>query len=117
MATDRPKKGGVGMLPAMTEKDWQKQVVDLAKILGWRVYHPFLSKWSEKGWPDLALVRERVVYAELKRENGKVSPSQVEWIYALTAAGQEVYVWRPSDFDEVARILQHRQTPEKEGER
>lgn len=94
--------------PVMTEKDWQKQVVDLAKVLGWRCYHPFLSKWSEKGWPDLALIRERVVYVELKRAGGKLSEHQSDWLDALRAAGAEVYVWYPCDFDRAAQVLQEK---------
>jgi len=35
-----------------------RQVIDLARLLGWDfIYHPQLSKWSEKGWPDLFLAR------------------------------------------------------------
>ena len=50
--------------PALTEAQLQRQVIEYAKMLRWRVYHPFLSKWSEKGFPDLTLVRgDRLVFA------------------------------------------------------
>ena len=39
----------------ITEREFQRQVLDLAGGR-WSVYHPALSKWSERGWPDLALV-------------------------------------------------------------
>ena len=59
----------------VTEKEFMRQVSDLARIFGWRVYHPWLSIHSERGWPDLALVKPpRLILAELKRENGRVSP-------------------------------------------
>ena len=106
--------------PPLTEKDFQRQVVELAKILGWRVYHPFLSKWSERGFPDLTMVRardRRLLFAELKREKGVVSEAQREWIDLLGAldighdrphaddVSVEVFVWRPSDWDEIERVL------------
>lgn len=94
-------------LPAVTEKDFQKQVVDLARILGWTVYHPMLSKWSERGWPDLTMVRPpRLVLAELKREKGTTSPDQDRWLGMLAACpGVEVFLWKPSDLERVAEIL------------
>ena len=36
----------------IAEKDFQKQVLELAKLYRWHAYHPALSKWSERGWPD-----------------------------------------------------------------
>jgi hypothetical protein len=91
----------------LTEKDWQRQVVDLAKTFRWTHYHPYLSIRSPRGWPDLALCRPpRLVLAELKSEKGKTSPAQDHWIELLRACdGVEVYVWRPADFDDVAEVL------------
>ena len=37
----------------VSEKDFQRQVLELAKLYRWHAYHPALSKWSERGWPDL----------------------------------------------------------------
>ena len=97
----------IDTLPALTEREFQRQVLDLAGILGWTVYHPMLSKWSERGWPDLALVRPpRFVLAELKRESGKTTPYQDTWLDLLRACpGIETYLWRPSDLDSIAGIL------------
>jgi hypothetical protein len=93
------------LLADMTEKEWTAQVVELARTLGYRRYHTYRSKNSEAGWPDEALVRERLILAELKRETGKVSDSQRQWLDALASAGQEVYVWFPSDLDEIGKVL------------
>lgn len=93
---------------AISEKEWQAQVVEVARTMGWKHYHPYLSIYSPKGWPDLALVRERFILAELKTQTGKVSSSQQEWLDALSAAGVEVYVWRPSDLDEVVSVLRRK---------
>lgn len=74
--------------PPLSEKLFQRQVLELAKIMGWRVYHPFLSKWSERGFPDLTMVRardRRLLFAELKAEAGRLTPAQVEWQELLAA--------------------------------
>ncbi|HSS10542.1 MAG TPA: VRR-NUC domain-containing protein [Acidimicrobiales bacterium] len=92
---------------AINEKSWMRQVVDLARIRKWAIYHTQLSKWSESGWPDLSLVRPpRLILAELKSERGKVSAAQVHWLSLLQECpGVEVYLWRPADLDTVADIL------------
>jgi hypothetical protein len=86
-------------LPDITEKQFESQVKDLARYYRWMIYHTFLSKWSHAGFPDLVLVRERVIFAEIKRETGQPSAEQYEWLEALAEAGQEVYLWRPSDME------------------
>jgi hypothetical protein len=89
----------------------------LAPILGWHVAH-FRPAKTENGWrtavsadgkgfPDLVLVRERVVWVECKGQHERVSPEQVAWGEWLVAAGEEYYVWRPRDWEDgtVERIL------------
>lgn len=111
-------------LPPLTEKEFQRQVVELATIRGWRVYHPFLSKWSERGFPDLTMVRardRRLVFAELKRDKGRTSEAQDEWLALLGRLTDEscgvppgevrdgrrldVYLWRPADWPEIEEAL------------
>jgi hypothetical protein len=94
-------------LPAITEKQFQRQVVDLAKTLSWAVYHTQLSKWSESGWPDLALCKPpRLLLVELKSARGKVTPSQQGWLDLLQACdGVEVFCWRPSDWQQITQTL------------
>lgn len=96
---------------AVTEREWQREVVSLAKHMGWRHYHTHDSRRSEPGWPDLALVRDRLVLAELKTETGRVSAAQERWLTLLSSAGVETYLWRPSDRDEVMRVLSRRSRP------
>lgn len=94
-------------VPPLTEAQWLRQVVDLARLLGWSAYHPWLSIHSERGWPDLALVRPpRLVLAELKTERGRTTPAQERWLGMLRECpGVEVYVFRPSDIERVAEVL------------
>lgn len=97
-------------LDEILEKDWDAQLFNtqrgLAPSLGWTLsYHTLRSKGSRSGFPDRVLIRERVIFAELKREKTKPTPEQVRFLDGLAAAGAEVYVWRPSDLDEIGRIL------------
>jgi len=99
----------------LSEKEWQKQIIELAGLLGWVVAHfrPAQTKsgWvtpvaaDGKGFPDLVLVRDRIVFAELKAQKGKLSADQSNWIEWLRDADVEVYVWRPDDIDEVIETL------------
>ena len=94
------------------EKDFQNTVIELAELHGWIVYHVanvkhHLRARSSVGFPDLVAVRPpRVIFAELKTEKGKVTPDQRIWFRALLDSGKvEVYLWRPSMWDQIVRIL------------
>jgi hypothetical protein len=97
---------GVRQLHRLTEKEFQAQVLTLARWCGWWAFHPFDSRRSAPGWPDLALLRPpRVLFVELKSDRGRVTAEQ-EWVLeALRACGLEVCVWRPSDWAEIEEQL------------
>lgn len=106
------------ILDAMLEKEWDALLFNsqkgLAPMLGWRLcYHTLRSKGSQSGFPDRVLVRDRVIFAELKRDQGKPSKAQKEWLDELASAGAEVYLWRPGDLDEIATVLSKRWKFEK----
>lgn len=87
----------------MRERDLQQAVIDLARLLGWLAYHPYDSRRSEPGFPDLVLVhpaKGRVLYRELKSERGRLSPAQRKWISALNQAGADADVWYPRHWPE-----------------
>jgi hypothetical protein len=89
----------------VNEKVLQTAIVDLAEIRGWLVYHTHDSRRSAPGFPDLVLVRgERLIFAELKSETGRVSPDQRLWLQALERTDAEVYLWKPEDWP--ARVLE-----------
>jgi len=100
-------------IAVVREKDWQQLVYDTARRLGWLAYHPWRSDHSAAGYPDLTMVRgDRLIFAELKRQDKNPTPKQQEWLNALTATGRcEVYVWRPDDWDAVLEILQMQSLP------
>lgn len=102
----------------VTEREFQKAVVDLARLRGWKVAHfhdsrrqvrpgVFVGDRDAAGFPDLVLVHRShgVAYAELKAERGRPSPEQIGWIQAFHVAGQVAYVWRPSNWPEIERFL------------
>ena len=92
----------------MSEKDFQTQVISLAGLYGWRHYHTYDSRRSVAGFPDLVLVREgRVIFAELKTERGKMTLAQQDWLQALRQTPVETYLWRPSDWDRIMKILSY----------
>ena len=95
----------------MSEAEWQGWVVTTARRFGWLAYHPYDSRRSEAGFPDLVLVRDdMLVFAELKRERGNLTGAQQAWLAALAgpaglATNVQVHVWRPSQLDEVLELL------------
>jgi hypothetical protein len=103
----------------VSEAALQSQLIDVARLLGWKVAH-FRPARTARGWrtpvaadgagfPDLLLLRDRLVVAELKAERGRLSPAQQEWLDAFQAANIEAHTWRPADFDAAAAVLLRRE--------
>jgi hypothetical protein len=100
------------------EADFTKQVLQLAKLLGWRSAHfrPGMmanGRWitavsgDGKGFPDLVLVRgKRLLFVELKTDTGEMSDEQVSWMGSLFIAGAEVQMWTPSRLDYIQKELE-----------
>lgn len=95
-----------------SEADFQARVIKLAKLYSWRVYHTFNSRHSEKGMPDLILLRRpRLIFAELKVwPRLDLRPEQAAWLADLAGVpGVEAYAWRwvfPGDvMGEIAEVL------------
>lgn len=109
MGSDRTTEGATSVDPArlklaglLSEADWQELVVQFARIRGWTVYHPYDSRKSAPGWPDLVLMRPpELIFAELKTMRGRVTQAQEQILDLLRACGQEAYLWRPIDEPEV----------------
>jgi hypothetical protein len=53
----------------------------------------------------VAVRGERLLFCELKAETGAVRPEQRDWLESLEAAGQEVHLWRPRDWDAITETL------------
>jgi hypothetical protein len=104
----------------LSEADFMDQVIRYARLMGWRVAHFRKVRvqrgngsvyWETpvaadgKGFLDLVLVRDRVVVVELKVGTNKPTREQDEWITAWTRAGVETYVWKPSMWAEIEKVL------------
>jgi hypothetical protein len=89
----------------MSEADWQKRITDYCDILKLRWHHEVDSRKSKSGWPDLVIAGRRVIFVELKKEDGRLDPEQAAWLRSLHAAGAEAHCWRPSDWPVVAKRL------------
>ena len=106
-----------------SEAKFQEMTVALAHQHGWKVVHirrvrvqrkdgtiyyetPF--GYDGKGFPDLLLVRERVIFVELKAGSNKPSEEQVAWHEAVRSAGSECYCWWPRDWAEIEGVLTRR---------
>lgn len=107
-------------LPRITEAAFLRQVLDLAKLHGWRSAH-FRPAKTAKGWrtavqgdgvgfPDLILLRgERMIVLELKRDRrAKTTPEQDAWLAAFIGLGCEnvmVAIVSPEHWAWLERVL------------
>ena len=83
-------------IDSMSEAQFQKAVVDMAEALQITVFHDTDSRRSHgAGLPDLILVGKDVVWVELKKQDGRLRDSQVDFMTKLQHAGQHVLLWRP----------------------
>jgi hypothetical protein len=102
----------------VSERDWQRQLVELATLYGFDTIHhrPAMranGRWmtatsgsGAKGEPDLFLYRPgRHLWIEAKAEGGRLSPDQRETIARMREAGCEVHVFMPSDLELAAEVL------------
>lgn len=99
----------------MTENDLLAAVLDLAKVLGWKVAH-FRPAMTAKGWrtpvsadgggfPDLVMAGPirangdpcRVLFVELKAGRGKMSEAQWSWKFRLMPNS---HVWTPKEWND-----------------
>jgi hypothetical protein len=112
----------------LSEAEFAAQVAQLARLGGWKRYHTFRSERSPSGFPDEVLVKgPRIIFAELKRQGGRPTQKQDEWLEALRivaaavvearlialdhgldpaeAPRLEVYLWQPADLEAIAELL------------
>lgn len=109
-----------------SERAFQDKVIQLAHYCHWKVAHirpamtgrTYIGKdgrerhvWitpvqaDGKGLLDLILVRDRVLWREIKVK-AKVTPEQQAWLDWLRAAGQDADVWRPEDWGRILSELE-----------
>lgn len=115
----------------MTEAQLLRNIIgpkcnNLCAVFHWRSFHVrpgMVLKDGElvyrttiqgdgEGFPDLVLVgrkpwypRPRVLYRELKTDEGDLSPDQKVWYALLKAARQDVAIWRPKGWELIVATL------------
>ena len=88
------------------EACFQQQVIGLARLRGWEVWHTHDSRRSREGWPDLTIVRgERALFREVKRGGAMPGIHQSRCLCMLSEAGLDAEVWRPADWPLIERTL------------
>ena len=114
----------------MTEADFQRQVTDLAELLGyqWAHFRPARPRRAGappsrdrlgKGWPDLVLIRERdhrLVVIEVKATGGRATADQKRVLDLFRAAGVETFVVWPNGFASIAEWLDEAGRPPRAGD-
>ena len=105
-----------------TEDGFLGWVIDCARRqFGWTVAH-FRPCQTGRGWrtavqadgagfPDLVLVRDRVIFAEVKSAGGQLEPEQRAWRDRIQGAGGEWHLWRPGDRDRITELLKREEMP------
>lgn len=114
MAKRAPKPKGI------TEDEFLGQVLDMAKLHGWRIIHFRPAKTAKGyrtavqgdgvGFPDLVATRKATKHkfvAELKVGKNKVTAEQNEWLSAFEASGVPAFVWRETDWAEIEETLRN----------
>jgi hypothetical protein len=100
----------------MLESSFAVQVEHLLDLFGWRWchYQPAIRQsgtWAtplkgSRGLPDYTATRDgRLVFAEIKGDNGRLSRDQKDWLDLLINTAAEVYVWYPHDLERVKELL------------
>lgn len=97
----------------VTGRTLARAIIDRARELGWTVAHfpPVQTAHGfrvpvgadGKGWPDLVLVKGRVLFREVKggvkgKQSVRLRPDQAKWQSALALAGADVGVWTLQDW-------------------
>jgi hypothetical protein len=106
--SDQQERAAPPMPYGVTEAQWQRTVIEIARTYGWQTMHHLISRGTSPGWPDLVIAshaRRRLLFVELKSDKGRIRPEQRYWLRLLDACGQEAGLWRPRDQDDVIGAL------------
>ena len=99
-----------------TEEEFRQQVIEVLKLFGWHYYFTWHSLHSPRGFPDIVAIKEfedgtaRLLAIECKVGNKQPTPEQVEWLRLFNLVpGCRAYCVRPSDWDELIKVLKGEQ--------
>ncbi len=87
-----------------TEREFMQAVTEYAQLKGWHIFHPYDSRRSDPGYPDLTLARNgSALWMELKTMKGKLTAEQGAWLGEL---GAGAFLFRPSDMPRIREMLE-----------
>lgn len=107
----------------ITEAEFQRQVLECAKLYAWRVAHfrygqNRSGRWmtpvqaDAAGFPDLLLLRGgNIMVAELKVGRNKTTADQSAWLDAFARTGVPAFLWRPEAWAEIEATLRDGPAP------
>ena len=86
-------------MAALTETQFQKIITDMADDRGilWHHCDAAYRCSGHNGFPDLILVKDIVLFVELKSWYGRLRPEQSTYRERLDYAGANYALWRPRD--------------------
>jgi Holliday junction resolvase len=90
----------------LKESDILKQVRDYLKMTGWFIIRNQQSMGSHKGLSDLTAIKNgKVIWIEIKRPGGKLSPYQIKFKEDIQMFGG-IYIWLTS-LDEAINFFKY----------
>lgn len=84
--------------------DLLPKLKQVAQAQGWKGMYTYNALGPDAGLQCL-LVRDTVIYADLKDVGEPLTVMQQAWQAALRAAGQEVYTWTMADWNTIQARL------------
>lgn len=94
------------------EKHFRRWVKKKAEGLGWLVYFTPDMSFTGKGAPDLTMIRDRIIFMELKCGYNKATVEQCEYINTIgdiiednPGIPVEVYIYNERDADEIVDVI------------
>jgi hypothetical protein len=102
----------------ISEKSFQSKVIANMEARRWKVHFNNNTRTSRPaGYPDLTAWHtghKRLIFVELKTEIGQLSEPQKTVCADLGSIGQDVYLWRPQQWNEILAILDNKSFDEIE---
>lgn len=85
----------------MTEAELLREVIKLCEERSLAYHHCGDSRKCQgmPGLPDLCIVGEKILFAELKSNSGTTRPGQPEWRWRLLSSDNLIATWRPIDLE------------------
>ena len=99
---ERPIRLQLGPEMFTSEFEFQDYISKFAAWRGWQV--GFFEPW-QVGAPDLILVRDRIIFRELKNWKGRLSLAQKDCLALLKAAGGDIDVWYPQQLNDIEKDI------------